>query len=51
MSSTSVCLLREDRLKLFLPGAIDTVSGRPGQETRLWTLLFLDAWARAHGVS
>jgi asparagine synthase (glutamine-hydrolysing) len=43
-------LLREDAFRLFLPGAIDSLTSRmsqPGVDTKVWTLIFLDAWARS----
>lgn len=46
--------LREDRLQLFLPGAVDQLLQRieePGASGRLWLLLFLDGWLRAIGAS
>jgi asparagine synthase (glutamine-hydrolysing) len=45
-----LALLREDRLKLFMPGALEALTAR-GDDQRLWMLLFLDAWARTNGVS
>lgn len=44
-----LALLREDRLRLFLPGALDGLVDR-GEDQRLWMLLFLDAWARTNRV-
>lgn len=44
-----VALLKEDRWKLFMPGAIDALVRNleaPGTDARLWTLIFLDAWLR-----
>lgn len=44
--------LKEDPLKLFLPGAIDSLVARleePGVDAQLWTLIFLDAWIREVG--
>jgi asparagine synthase (glutamine-hydrolysing) len=41
--------LKDDPLKLFMPGAIDALAARiaqPGMAERLWTLIFLDAWIR-----
>lgn len=49
-----VALLREDPLRLFMPGAIDALVPRiaePGVATRLWTLIFLDAWVRSVGAT
>jgi hypothetical protein len=46
--------LQEDRLGLFLPGAVHALAANldaPGVDARLWTLFFLDGWARANGVS
>lgn len=45
--------VREDRLKLFLPGKLDALARAPedpGNDARLWTLIFLDAWARGLGL-
>ncbi len=45
--------VREDRLKLYLPGAVDAIARAPeapGNDARLWTMLFLDAWARDVGA-
>ncbi|MFN7143849.1 MAG: asparagine synthetase B family protein [Myxococcota bacterium] len=43
-----VAVLREDPHRLFLPAAIDGLMAldRPGNDARLWTLLFLDGWMR-----
>lgn len=48
-----IAALREDKFKLFLPGAIDTLAVgaagsavRPGMEGQLWTLMLLDGWLR-----
>ncbi len=51
-----IAALREDRYRLFLPGAIDTLlqsldhganrDDQRGAEGQLWTLLLLDAWMR-----
>ncbi|GDX79908.1 asparagine synthetase B [Deltaproteobacteria bacterium] len=49
-----VSLLREDPLRLFMPGAIDALVprvGQPGVAERLWTLIFLDAWVRSVGAT
>lgn len=46
-------LLKEDRLRLFLPGSVDALAANldaPGVDARLWTLFFLDGWARANGI-
>ena len=44
-----LALLKEDRLGLFMPGALDGLVER-GEDQRLWMLLFLDAWCRTNGV-
>lgn len=44
-----LALLREDRLGLFMPGALDGLVER-GEDQRLWMLLFLDAWCRTNGI-
>ncbi len=41
--------LRQDQLRLFLPGAVDNLLARmaePGTDVKVWTLIFLDAWLR-----
>jgi asparagine synthase (glutamine-hydrolysing) len=48
-----VAQLKEDRFKLFLPGALDGLFGsldQPGTESKIWTLFFLDAWLRSVGA-
>ena len=48
-----VARLKEDRLNLFLPGAIDGLVQRldqPGADAQLWALFFLDGWARNLGL-
>jgi asparagine synthase (glutamine-hydrolysing) len=43
-------LLRQDNWRLFLPGAIDGILAKmhePNTESKLWTLIFLDAWLRS----
>lgn len=45
--------LRQDRARLFLPGAIDTLlrqMQQPGTDVKVWTLIFLDAWIRSVGA-
>lgn len=42
--------LKEDRLRLFLPGAVDGLVqqlDQPGTDAKLWALFFLDGWARS----
>jgi hypothetical protein len=49
-----VAMLRDDRLQVFMPGAVQAIRDRmdePGMEARLWTLIFLDAWVREIGAT
>jgi asparagine synthase (glutamine-hydrolysing) len=48
-----VAALRADPHKLFMPSAIDALLTleRPGNDAKLWTLLFLDAWMRETGAT
>lgn len=46
--------LREDRARLFLPGAVDALlrqMQQPGTDVKVWTLIFLDAWIRSVGAT
>lgn len=47
-------LLRQDRYRLFLPGAVDQLLSRlhePGTDVKVWTLIFLESWMRSLGAS
>lgn len=49
-----VAMLKDDPLRLFMPGAIDSLVQRlqePGVAERLWTLIFLDGWLRDIGAT
>ncbi len=48
-----VALLEEDPARLFLPGALRSLAQNPdvpGNDAKLWTLLFFDAWRREMGA-